>query len=1505
MQRYRVNYVLLAGLLVGAVVAAGSIYGIWYWQMSGNASSLLERAEVAEGQLEYREAAVLLENYLKFRPEDDEVRIRQAHLFLEAAETALKKREIPDFLKYKAIVSNALFKYPSQSELRREYVDLLASDVGLMMNFAKEMLEHLRYLLDSDPDDKELLVMKAKCLIYQQNPAEAVKVLNQLVGFNPEANDGEGAFDSSAAIAGDDFEIYTLLMGNLLKLERQDEAIEVADQMVQINPESAKAYLARSSLYSTLAQAGQSVSEYNEKSDADLEKAYELEPSSGEVLLAKARQAQREEDFDKTREFLEKGLESGTDIGLFYVALAGLESRKGNYEAALDQIDTGLEKVSENQRDFLLIEKIDILVKSKNLAGAREIIRDFEERYDRKDPRVEYQEARILAQEDRWHQAMGALEQVRPKLAGFDNLKTEADFMLGMAYEKVGYLEKALEVFEQLLRENPENQFALGRQNDLLAKLGRANDSSTGAASTFTDRLRDELAKPEEEQDWVAFDQYIDDWAEENGRGEVQKMLLRTQVLVGRKQYAEARKQLLEAYKLSKDDLNVQRAIIRLVAVDPDRGPETALTLLDRTVKDFGDNWQLRLDRADLMLAINNDGKVEEVLALGEGIDDWETSHQVELWKGIANRLGQIGEREASEQAWQQVAQLAPNDLPSLMQVFNLALNRRDDEAMRDAQKKVLDLVGTKEDANWAFTEAARKYVEYAGDSENDKLRGQILSLIDTAIEKRPDWSAPYMLRAGLSMAERDYLKALEDYKAGFARGRGTVQALNQYVRLLAAQGSFKEALEELDELDPRVSGMLFGQLYPTILLNAGRFRDAAEAADRIADAGEENANVQLWYGQFMQGLGRLAEAPADVRVESTTKATEALAKAVELNADTPTTWMQYIDNLISNSQRLLAENGELQQQATLAERQGKRQEAGQHRDQIAKNEQQAAEFRLQAENQLREAQLTLEEDQLSLLMAHAYENLGRWFDAENLYRAVYEQNPDSNQIARQLAAFYLSGRYPLADGREKASVLINSILRQSVEDASSVSADDANWARRTAAQVLAQTGEYQNLLKAEKLLASNAAEGTLALQDKLQMAGLLANRPEPISRKKAIQLLEEVQRQQRLSQPLDLTLGRLYFQVGNWPKAREHMLTVITRYPEWPAVRDTYIRMLLQRGGDGDLRVAREYLRELAKIAPTSTATLELASQVYTRSGDKTRARQALSRMIPRDLNNLDSNQVRLVGHVAELLAENGDLDPAQKLMETAANRSDASLGDQLRLVLFVGKHRNVDRAFSMLQQIASDSNLLQVVEVANSLLRQKRDEVGDKYDPQINSWIDRAKRENPGSIVVSLAEADVRDAQGRYEDSAAIYREALESPDLTGQRRAVVLNNLTYLLALGAAEEQSPNEAVKLIDEAVTLLGPISDILDTRAVVYLGRGDYQRALDDMEYAVTDSPTASKYFHKAQAHMGLNQRSEAVRAWVKAEDLGLTAENVGRLEEEEYKQLATKIEDIQSRGSL
>ena len=76
LQRYRVNYHLLVGLIVGGFLTAAACYLLWRFQVDRNANRLLARAEAAEASGDDEEAFESLGQYVRLRPDEDEVRVR-------------------------------------------------------------------------------------------------------------------------------------------------------------------------------------------------------------------------------------------------------------------------------------------------------------------------------------------------------------------------------------------------------------------------------------------------------------------------------------------------------------------------------------------------------------------------------------------------------------------------------------------------------------------------------------------------------------------------------------------------------------------------------------------------------------------------------------------------------------------------------------------------------------------------------------------------------------------------------------------------------------------------------------------------------------------------------------------------------------------------------------------------------------------------------------------------------------------------------------------------------------------------------------------------------------------------------------------------------------------------------------------------------------------------------------------------------------------------------------
>lgn len=645
------------------------------------------------------------------------------------------------------------------------------------------------------------------------------------------------------------------------------------------------------------------------------------------------------------------------------------------------------------------------------------------------------------------------------------------------------------------------------------------------------------------------------------------------------------------------------------------------------------------------------------------------------------------------------------------------------------------------------------------------------------------------------------------------------------------------------------------------------RYTDSMEAAERtLAMANPATAELQLWYAQFLDSIIAVPaeKIPADERARFTDmqqqcreKQKLAIDEAIAMRPDSPGVWLAKVRH------RLLTQKiGEA----------------------IATTQ---------------EAQLVMEEDVEPLLMAECFTSLGRWFDAENAYLALREKNPDNTTLARQLGEFYLSQMYPRPDKIDKASRLINMVLEKTAQDRSSVPEVDAQWARRAAARVLAAKGDYQSLLNAEKLLASNSDKGVLPVADKLEMASILAPRPEQISKLKAIQLLEEVKHQASLDLKQELLLANLYFQTDNWRDARVAMDRLSGQFPKSREVRDLYVRMLMMRNRPNERQALEIQLRQLRSIDPDSLATLELTAKAADQAGQTKAAHDMLRKLVPADFSNLDPRTTAMVVRVAQLLTELKDYEGAESIYTRLSSRQGSTPVQKGVLAQFVGTHRDPAAGFEMLENLQHDLPPVMLVESAIQIVTAHRDQIGEGYDERVERWLSRSLRDDPDSIELILKQAAFRDLQGKYDQTEEIYRKLLDRSDVVGPIRAVVLNNLSYMIGLGVVEPKQPNEAAELINEAVRLLGPRSDILDTRAVIYMKRQDFKSAVEDLRLAVIDLPTDSKYFHLALAHLGLGQVTQAKEAWNQGVRHGLTRDSVNKLEQSDYDRAEAKLKEI------
>jgi tetratricopeptide (TPR) repeat protein len=161
---------------------------------------------------------------------------------------------------------------------------------------------------------------------------------------------------------------------------------------------------------------------------------------------------------------------------------------------------------------------------------------------------------------------------------------------------------------------------------------------------------------------------------------------------------------------------------------------------------------------------------------------------------------------------------------------------------------------------------------------------------------------------------------------------------------------------------------------------------------------------------------------------------------------------------------------------------------------------------------------------------------------------------------------------------------------------------------------------------------------------------------------------------------------------------------------------------------------------------------------------------------------------------------------------------------------------------------------------------------------------------KEHPESPVLPAILAQFHEVRGHHQEAMALYRKVLQREP----GNVMALNNLAYLLAL---KEGKTAEALELIQSALDRAGPASELLDTRALVYLSSNQADLAARDLEQAVLQSPSPSTYFHLARAYHQAKNRRAAREAFAKANDLGLKAGDLQALERPALEQLTSALD--------
>ena len=240
MQRYQLNYKLLIGLVVGAVVLGGGLFGLWKLQSYRGAEKLLTVAEEDRAKGDLRSAAANLYRYSRMRPKDEAHAAEMAMTYAEVAE--LEDVEPKDVRNALGIMEATVRTQRKNAELRRRLVDLF-----MKYGAIKQATEHLEIMVTDDPKNGELLSLLGSCYAGIQQNEKGMRLAAEVVGYDRKT----GEFDPEKAKAPQEVAPYQQL-ATWLSLDKADPAKVdlVMQRLIDANPESAEAYVARGSITS-------------------------------------------------------------------------------------------------------------------------------------------------------------------------------------------------------------------------------------------------------------------------------------------------------------------------------------------------------------------------------------------------------------------------------------------------------------------------------------------------------------------------------------------------------------------------------------------------------------------------------------------------------------------------------------------------------------------------------------------------------------------------------------------------------------------------------------------------------------------------------------------------------------------------------------------------------------------------------------------------------------------------------------------------------------------------------------------------------------------------------------------------------------------------------------------------------------------------------------------------------------------------------------------------------
>jgi len=1510
--------VLLYGLLAIAVVVGG-VFALHAMMVDRNADVLLEQADAAEKKGEYGEAAGQISRYLRLRPDDlDELEhladlIRRSSNSRQgwtevlssleqvlrrapdrhqarrtAIETAFKLRRFSDAETHLDILSER------QPELRREpAVMLTAARTSVGLGDTREAVSRYMELIDSDPAT-----------------VSAYAELADLIASKP------SDVPLRSTIAGDrtwkDESLLQFFPDKRAEAKADDVTSRLLGRMIERGKPQGEAYLARAvfrSSHGDLPGASADVQQTLQVAGADLSETYQVaaavELEQSRAAMKRGDAAQASQHRAAAKEFADKGLAATLPDPRLYLLIAEIEvqlhsdrQQAAALTAAEEHLRDGLERVAEARKELepgdferaqRLVETevqlrwtltdfvIDRLALAENErdktslkdAAAKELVALRESGC--RAELVEFHEGRLLLQEQRWQKAVAALERNRAALIAFPELRERIDLLLGNVFLTVNNPDRRIEVFRRALAEDRTKDLLrvylaksladAGRTDEAIDEYLRVTNNPAAALEAARLTLIREWQKPPALRDLSQVDRFLakSDLPDSVAPGAA---LIRAQRAMAGGDIKAASASLDESTKEFPDEISLWQAAIVLETQRSDIKNEQKIARAEDLIRSaegqFQNRPELRLAKMEVARLRGMESLKDELARQVESSVELAPTARVELLENLVRYAALTKEPSRVKEIWMKVLDVHPNSIPAWLALASLAIESGNDGDVEAALTKIRGIEGSS-GPNSGFLEAAWRLQKISKDEALRKDPAGLAKALEKpradlvrAADQRQGWSAARRLLGMLETLAGNPDRAFAYYQRAFELGDRSMETVRGLVAYHYSRQDFAAADAVIQQVERETPDGLSGDLARVAAQVALARQDVDAAlewtkrtASRDAGLQDKLAHAHVLFLKYRALDEQEQKGPKGQ--DYLRQARELYRSAIDESPDKPETWFAYIVHFWRIGDKDTALAGIEEAKAKLPPE--------------------------PAANRLAS-------------LAQYYEVVQMPAEAANYFRQAVEADP-SNPVIRRVAADFFLRNQQIAEANQHLDFLL--------DPKNNSQGFAVTWARRSRALTTAAAGRYDDVRMALNMLRGQSQTPKEIATDLRAQLAVLLGRSTLQDRRDRIEIFEDLQSRDKLTDDERLQLASLYAHTDAWPKARSTYESLLQSAQPTPVMLSEYIAAALEneQADDKLAAAAQPRLQQLRTLEPSSIRTTVTSARYEMAFGRTEAAAETLTKYLEQvtspesDEGEKVTAQERVELRVAAEAAEELKLFAAADRLFEAVSQHAERPEDALVLATYYGRRGRYADGLDVCEKFAAkalpDATAVTAVNVISS------GPVPADQLARAETLVKAAQAAEPESLRIMTAFAGLRSIQGQYAEAESLYRRVLaDQPD-----NVAVLNNLAWLLALTGS---SPGEASKLIDEAIRISGPIPALLDTRGTVALSQKRVEKGISDLQAAYADTPTPYIGYHLALAYEQAGNQDMAREHLQTAMSEGLTLQDLHPAEIETFQKLRERL---------